>query len=307
MQPSSLGGSGSSNLCDSSPSGGFDAADPDAAEALAARGREGAVGVGDLLNMTFREIGYGGTVQALMRVAQAEPFDQVQGFQPVRVEDALGRGPAFPWPDCVGWILLDSSGNLAVVPDEQHPGWTKDQFLPKHHYKYQILEIEPLDDAIAKGRLQRHQLRQERDAEEQAVAAMESQRIFAPSADYLRVIPKLEFETEAEPVVAGASSASGSALPPPAMVAGGSSASGSASPAPVTAVWDRVGKLPLSHLEQEAQVRLEEWRIVAFANNVFLQAIPAERDRAELHRLRKEIWSSWRKRSELEPRPGQAG
>ena len=54
--------------------------------------------------------------------------------------------------------------------------------------------------------------------------------------------------------------------------------------------------MPIPDLEHKAQGMLENWRLEAFANNVFLHRIPLERERDMLHTMRKKLWDSWRRR-----------
>ena len=53
--------------------------------------------------------------------------------------------------------------------------------------------------------------------------------------------------------------------------------------------------MPIPDLEHEAQRMLENWKLHAFANNVFLHRIPLERERDMLHTMRKKLWDSWRR------------
>ena len=142
-----------------------------------------------------------------------------------------------------------------------------------------------MDDTIAKARHQKQKLRQERDAEGQAAAAKESQRIFAPSAAYLRAVP--DEGASASGSLPGAS-ASGFLQP----------ATSSASPLvpspvqpvrPVQPTWDQVrgGPLPIPDLEHKAQGMLENWKLDASAHDVFLHRIPLERERDMLHTFEK--------------------
>jgi hypothetical protein len=168
----------------------------DAAATPAPIAREVSIGRRDLIIVTFLIEDTRRILKMLMRVTDVN-LDSTRGIQTLCLEEALGIENWYA--DCKGLISLNRSGNLAPADG---------QFFPCYQVKYTILKVEHMDDTIAKAWPQMRTILQELAAEEQAAIAKESQRIFAPSAQFLR---------------AAGASASGS-LP-------GASASGSLQPA----------------------------------------------------------------------------
>ena len=131
---------------------------------------------GDLYNVSFTEVGghHGNRFEKLMRIQEVKMWKCSDGFM-VLITDALKLGDALE-----GWIVLDWCNELHM-----HEA----QFLPAGTCMYRVLSAQAFESMIPELRKRRQERARVDALVEAQQEAAERARIFAPSPQYLRVVP----------------------------------------------------------------------------------------------------------------------